>query len=118
MKKILFLFAFALLIPAMSHAQDTFRLDASQSMLMTGKGAGQDGAINPYAGQNCIAVVENIGQHEVSIRVQQKGQVLQTLTVAAGQTQMVKLLKGHELYLDATDKGKVKAKLSFEPLEE
>lgn len=30
-------------------------------MLMTGKGPGQDATINPYEGEDCYAVVKNLG---------------------------------------------------------
>jgi hypothetical protein len=53
-------------------AQTDFVLEPSQSMIMTGKGVGQDATINPYYGKICFALVKNIGQRKFSIRVQQK----------------------------------------------
>ena len=118
MKYLLLILCLSLTIPALAQAQDEFELKPSQSMLMTGKGPGQDGAINPFAGQDCYAIVENIGKIEVSIRIQKKGKILQTISVTAGATKRVKLLKDQELYLDASDGGMVQAKVNFEKLEE
>ena len=81
MKFLLLILCLSLTIPALAQSQDEFELKPSQSMLMTGKGPGQDGAINPYAGQDCYAIVENLGETEVSIRIQQKGKILKVLGV-------------------------------------
>ncbi|MDA9127760.1 hypothetical protein N9J65_02755 [Flavobacteriaceae bacterium] len=37
---------------SLAQGQTIFELDASQSMLMYGKGPGQDGTINPFEGQS------------------------------------------------------------------
>jgi hypothetical protein len=70
-------------------------------MLMTGKGQGQDAAINPYKDGNSIAIIKNLGKNTFSIRVQYQGQVFQTRELEAGQATMIPLRKGSELYLDA-----------------
>jgi len=43
-------------------AQIEFELQPSQSMSITGKGPGQDAAKNPFEGEDCLVLVENIGK--------------------------------------------------------
>ncbi len=98
------------------NGQDVIKLSGSQSMLITGKGPGQDGAINPYAGQNSLAIVENVGINKMSIRVQQQGKILKTISIKPKETKVIKLLKGHELYFDSeTDAA---AKIEFRKMPE
>ena len=118
MKYLLLILCLSFTIPILAQAEDEFELKPSQSMLMPGKGPGQDGASNPYAGQDCFAIVENMGKTEVSIRIQKKGKILQAISVPEGKTKKVKLLKDQELYLDASDGGMVKASLDFRPIEQ
>lgn len=99
-------------------AQTEFVLEPSQSMIMTGKGPGQDGTINPYIGQNCFAIVKNIGKRKFSIRVQQKGNIIEEISILKGEVKKVRLLKGHELYLDPNPKGIAKASVDYEKMEE
>lgn len=87
-------------------------------MSITGKGPGQDATKNPYDGQNCFAIVENIGKREFSIRTQQNGKIIETIPIEKGEIKKVKLLKGYELYLDTNSKGRAKAKVEFEKTEE
>jgi hypothetical protein len=100
-----------------TYAQNEFELEPSQSMLMTGKGTGQDGAINPYYGENCYAIVENLGKSDFSIRIQQKGKIIETIPISSREVKKVKLLKGYELYFDSNSKEKVNAKLDFEKMD-
>jgi hypothetical protein len=109
MKKYILLFV--MLFALQSYAQKdktVFDLDPSQSMLMTGKGQGQDGAMNPYKDGNSIAMIKNIGQNEFSIRVQRDGKVIKSRTLKAGKSTKIALSKGSELYFDAESKTKVK----------
>ncbi|SDG95055.1 hypothetical protein [Psychroflexus sediminis] len=95
-------------------AQVEFELKPSQSMSITGKGPGQDAAINPFEGQDCIVLVENIGNIAFAVRTQQKGQKnLKIKTVEPGTSQNIDLPKGYELYLDNTSEGLAKARLNF-----
>lgn len=98
------------------HAQAEFELDPNQSMSITGKGPGQDAAKNPFDGQNCFAIIENIGKMEFSIRTQQNGKIVETIPIKKGEIKKVKLLKGYELYLDSNSKAK--AKVEFEKMDE
>lgn len=96
--------------------ENKFELDANVNMLMTGKGKGQDGAINPYYGKDCYAIVKNIGNKKFSIRIQKKGKIIKTFTILKGQLKKIKLLKDQELYLDTNAKYKIKATLDFEEI--
>lgn len=99
-------------------AQVEFELKPSQSMSITGKGPGQDAANNPFEGEDCLVLVENIGNLRFAVRTQQKGQNnLKTQNVDPGTTQTIHLPKGYELYLDTTDEGTAKARLSFRKIE-
>ena len=98
--------------------QTEFVLRPSQSMLMTGKGPGQDGAINQFAGKDCYAIVENIGKDEFSIRIQKNGKIIETVSVTQREEKKVTLLKGYELYIDTDTQGKFKARVDFEEMEQ
>jgi translation initiation factor IF-1 len=99
------------------HAQADFELKPGQSMLMFGKGSGQDATINPFEGQDCYAVVENLGRVECTIRVQTMGQVVEVVSVAGKERKKVKLLQGYELYVDTQDQGKAKVRITYEAVE-
>lgn len=116
MKTLFLILGLALFAPSDVLAQSTFELEPSQSMLMTGKGPGQDGALNPYAGEDCYAVVQNTGRGEFSIRIQQDGKIIETIPVARNEEKKVALPKGYELYLDTGGKGKASATVDFEQM--
>jgi uncharacterized damage-inducible protein DinB len=111
MKALFALYAFLLFSFASLAQDDVFILNSSQSMVLTGKGIGQDGAINPYLGRDCIAVVENLSKNEFSIRIQQNGEIKNEVAVKAGETKEIALGKDEELYVD-TEK-KAKARVNF-----
>ncbi len=96
-------FLFILLIGAFScsTSKTIFELDPTQSMVITGKGPGQDATINPYIDQNSIAIVKNKGENALAVRIQQAGEILEIKEVPAGETKQFPLEKGHELYLDS-----------------
>jgi hypothetical protein len=93
-------------------SQNTFELDPSQSMCITGKGPGQDAAINPFADSDCTAIVENKGKTPFSVRIQSKGKEVKIITVEPKSIKECNLPKGYELYLD-TDQ-KALAEVTFE----
>ncbi|MBN3519726.1 hypothetical protein JYB62_06895 [Algoriphagus lutimaris] len=97
-------------------AQTVFVLKPSQSMIITGKGPGQDATINPYRGQDCYAIVENIGDRQFSVRIQQDGKIINEITILKGESKKIKLLKDHELYLDPNPKGTAKASVDYEKI--
>lgn len=87
-----------------SQTKTEFTFKPDQSMCITGKGAGQDGAINPYYGSDSIAIVKNIGETAFSVRVKdEKGKSTST-QINAGDTQKFTLLKGAILFVDSTKK--------------
>ncbi|SFR51812.1 hypothetical protein SAMN04490243_2519 [Robiginitalea myxolifaciens] len=118
MKKGILIILLSILVHGIASAQTEFDLDPSQSMIMTGKGPGQDATINPYFGQDCYAIVKNLGKRKFSFRIQQDGKIIQETTVLKGESKRVKLLKDHELYLDPNPEGKTRASVAYEPLEE
>ncbi|MFD1064116.1 hypothetical protein ACFQ1Q_12735 [Winogradskyella litorisediminis] len=92
-------------------SQTVLELEPIQSMCITGKGPGQDGAINPYLGKDSISVIENIGKNDFSIRIQKAGKIIKTFSIKPKETRNVLLRKGDELYFD-TEKSAV-AKVDF-----
>ena len=96
------------------YAQTIFELDGSQSMLMTGKGPGQDATINPFQGEDCYAIIENLGNELFSVRIQQQGKIVEVITVKPKKKKKIKLLSGQELYLDSKTKNPTKASVSYQ----
>ena len=83
-------------------AQDqTINLESNQSMAISGKGPGQDGAINPYYGQDSVAIVSNMGENTFSVRIQKKGKIIKEVSIAAAQTKEIFLAADQELYFDS-----------------
>lgn len=99
-------------------AQTEFLIEPSQSMIMTGKGIGQDATLNPYFGEDCFAIVENIGSRQFSIRVQEGGKIIEEIPILKGELKKVKLLKTYELYLDPNPQGIAKARVDYEKISE
>ena len=105
MKKIIILFAFFFAVQLQAQKDDTvFEFDASQSMCMTGKGTGQDAAINPYMDGNSIAIVENLGKNAFSVRIEYQGKLFLTESIKGTETKEIALRKGSVLYIDSNDK--------------
>ena len=103
--KLFFVLGLLLLtIPASAQKENKFKLDPSTNMLMTGKGPGQDGSINPFAGQDCVAVVENLAKAPFSVRIQQNGVVLRTIEIGDKETKQIDLKGSEELYIDTQQK--------------
>jgi hypothetical protein len=93
-------------------AQDIIELDRYRNMCISGKGPGQDGAINPYYGSDSIAIVENLGEHPISIRIETiREELVRTIPLGSKKTKEVELLRGQVLYFDS--KEKAKASVSF-----
>ncbi len=97
-------------------AQTDFIIEPSQSMIMTGKGAGQDATINPFYGKECFAIVENIGKRKFSIRIQKKGKIINEISLSKGKLIKIKLLKNYELYLDPNPNGIAKARIDYQKI--
>jgi len=118
MKKLILILCVSIFAQYETSAQVEFELNPSQSMSITGKGKGQDATKNPFDGQNCYAIVENIGKRQFTIRTRKSGEIIETILINKGETKKVKLLIGYELYLDTNDKGKAKATVDFEKMTE
>lgn len=114
--RILFLILLACCTQAEISAQSIFELDGSQSMLMTGKGPGQDATVNPFQGEDCYAIIENLGSGLFSIRIQQNGEIVQVISVEPGEKKKIKLLSGQELYIDPETKNSTRASVSYKGL--
>lgn len=116
MKNIFLIFVLILSSQIELKAQTVFELNSNQSMLMFGKGPEQDATINPFEGEDCYAVIKNIGDEPFSVRVQQKGKIIEIIAVNANETKKVKLLVGHELYLDYESQNKALASIEYEEI--
>lgn len=79
-------------------------------MLITGKGKGQDAAYNPYKDSGSVAVVKNLGEDDISVRIQENGELIGTTPVKPGTSEDFTLNQGYELYLDTEEAGKAKVK--------
>ena len=101
-----------------ARAQTEFILEPSQSMIMTGKGTGQDATINPFYGKDSYGIVKNIGELPFTIRIQQTGKIIEEIPIEKGETKKVTLLKGYELYLDPNPEGTAKASVAYEKIDD
>ena len=77
-------------------------------MSITGKGPGQDAAINPFSDGESIAVVENIGEGVFQVRIQSGGKIIEIRPVSPGKTEEFLLETGYELYLDTEEKARAR----------
>lgn len=98
-------------------AQTSFELSPNQSMLLYGKGPGQDATINPYNGQDCYAIVENFGEVPFTVRIQQQKTIIDIIALPAKTTKKILLLQGHALNLDPASKAVTKARVWYEAME-
>ena len=101
MKTIFPLLAIIVLIQSCASNESVLLLKPSQSMCITGKGPGQDAAINPYGDTNSIAVIKNTGDNDLDARVQESGKIVAIITVKPTEIREISLEKGAELYLDS-----------------
>ncbi|WP_298426963.1 hypothetical protein [uncultured Kordia sp.] len=109
MKKYILLFVILFALQSYAQKDKTiFELKPSQSMSITGKGPGQDAAINPYTDRNSIAIIENLSKNNFTVRVQYQGNIVKTFVMEADKKTMVSLKKGYELYLDSDLEAKAK----------
>ena len=109
MKPIIFSI-FTLLSIYFSTAQEPYvlELDSSQSMCIAGKGPGQDGAINPYLGNDSYAIVENMSKNGFEVRIQVKEDIIEIIPVKPMEKKRILLLKNQVMYFDTNKDCKVK----------
>ncbi|MFZ9057883.1 MAG: hypothetical protein ACO2ZG_08640 [Flavobacteriaceae bacterium] len=67
-------------------------------------------------GEDCYAVVKNLGDVLFSVRIQKKGQIIDIFPIESNQTVKYILLVGQEIYLDAESKNKAKARIDYEKI--
>lgn len=89
-----------------------FELNPAQSMSITGLGAGQDAANNPFSDGTSLAKIKNIGPNSFFIRVQDAGVIIELVKLNPEEEKSLVLFRGHQLYLDSDLKAK--AKVEFE----
>jgi len=86
-------------------------LEASQSMCISGKGPGQDAAINPYYGKNSRALVRNLGTSSMSIRVQKGREIIKIYELPGNKKVEILLNADQQLYFDS--EGEATVDVSF-----
>lgn len=114
MKKLLCTLALIAAVQSYTQEDTVLELDDNQSMCITGKGAGQDGAINPYLGIDCAAIVKNLGDTLFDMRVEDKEGNYKITSISPKETKKVALAVGSVLYFDSEDKAK--ADVTFEEI--
>lgn len=110
MKSRIYLILFLLAGQSCATSSTVFELDGQQSMCLTGKGAGQDAATNPYAEGRSIAIVKNLSANPIEVRIQYAGNIIEIIEVTKNSQQEVTLDKGYELYLDSDLVAKARVK--------
>ena len=116
MVRTLILFASIISLIACSSSEAIFELRPQQSMSITGKGIGQDAAINPYNDNTSIAVVKSLSKNPFDVRVQLQGEIIDRIKVSEYEEVEIVLEKGFELYLDS--QSAAKASVKFKPYSE
>ena len=109
--KFLFTISISLLLLSSCSNDSIFEFDGTQSMLMTGKGPGQDGAINPFFGQASIAKVRNLGDNILQVRIQEGATFIENVVVSPGEKKSIDLKGSYQMYVD-TDAA-AKARIRF-----
>ncbi|MEL6672038.1 MAG: hypothetical protein AAFR61_07590 [Bacteroidota bacterium] len=114
--KAILTFLFLSLFVLSSYGQEvSLKFEPNQSMGIAGLKPGQNAAINPYAGQKSIAVVENASKYPFSVRIQRGRTIVKEIPVKAKETLEFVLEKDQAFYLDATEA--TKALVSFKKYE-
>ena len=108
MKQVLYTLSLVLMIQTGMYAQQIIELGSNQSMGITGKGPGQDGAINPYTDVFSLGIVKNIGDNPFFVRIEEKGKILAEVEVPVKEKKEFFLKPGFELYFDSQKPTKVK----------
>ena len=112
MKSIIYFYTILILITALltvscSSNKATFELSPNQSMCMTGKGLGQDGAINPFFGELSFAIIKNKSHRPLGIRIQEGEKVILIQEIEQKSIDKLKLEPNQQLYFDSQYGNKV-----------
>ena len=76
-------------------------LRLNESLCITGKGRGQDAAINPNIKEESIAQVANLGSETIEIRLQKGGEILEIIPLEKEGMKEIILAAVVELYFDS-----------------
>lgn len=104
MKKLFMVLGFLVAFQTTALCQYKLELDGRQSMCISGKGPGQDGAINPYLGEKSIATVKNVGKNTLEVRIQEGNEIIEIVALSPKEKQDFNLDKNYVLYFDAKQK--------------
>lgn len=107
MKKIILFIIIVSAVSSCRKNENIFKLTENQSMLMYGKGQGQDAAINPYGNQDCEAVVRNLSRTEFSVRIKSTSGEREIITMKPKEKRVFQLPKGCQIYFDSESSAKV-----------
>ena len=118
MKKLMMILGLVLAVNSFANAQTVIELKTNDSMCISGKGRGQDAAINPYLGERSIAVIENIGRNSFDVRIQEGRKLIDIIEVDGNEQKEFVLEKDYVLYMDADSRstGKISFKKYDQPV--
>ncbi|WP_378173433.1 hypothetical protein [Aquimarina sp. SS2-1] len=105
---IILFFVFLFQHTVFAQLKSVIEIGTNESMSIAGKGPGQDAVNNPYLGEDSNAIIENIGQNEFTIRIQEKEKIVKMTPLKSGQTKEFLILKNQQLYFDSNLKTTVK----------
>ncbi|MEL7148621.1 MAG: hypothetical protein AAFO69_19760 [Bacteroidota bacterium] len=116
MKKLMMVVGLIMAFQVTAFSQSKLALGPNQSMCISGKGDGQDGAINPYLGQKSIAVVKNISNAAFDVRIQDGNEIIKIVALDPKEKKEFLLEKNYILLFD-TDEASA-AKVAFKAFED
>ena len=116
MKKLFYILLIHVFAISPAMGQTIIEIKPNQSMHLIGKGPGQESVINPYAGSKSAAIITNMGKKAFEIRIQVKGEIIDTITIEPGKSKEIELFKGQELYIDGDVESRSKAMVDFRKL--
>ena len=96
-----------LLVIACSSPKTIIAFDSDQSMCIHGKGIGQDAVLGPATASPREARVKNLGNTKVSLRIQNKMTIVNTVSLEAHSKTRIHLKSEEILFLDTSGKGRV-----------
>ncbi|WP_204345785.1 hypothetical protein [Psychroserpens algicola] len=92
-------------------AQSTSDFSPTQTIRVTDKSVDQNAVINPYPDHNSLVIIENSGENNLIIKIQNKeGKTTKSIPLDIGNTKELRLLLGFKLYLESTLPSEAKVK--------
>ncbi len=95
------LFFAILTVFSCANGKNSFELAPSQSMGMVGQGPGRDGAINPYERETSMAIIKNLGENDIGIRIERPGQPRELFTISPKTKKSFVLAPKDKLFFDS-----------------